>query len=259
MRAGPRPHPHVSPVRRLRGARRGCLTLPYTLALRVYRPAREDRVVDTGIERAQIARTAIGVLASLWLLFAYPLREQPGDLVFDKVAEILLSAGVLIVTGPIALTVFAIAVHPTARHHYRGRFHEPLRAMGTFFGTVAVIIFIITTSATGPGAGVFIAGPVLLFAIPFCMIGAVLAVHFVFRTADVHEILPPLVSPVLVWSMLVFQIFDDAPVVAPLAVRAVFLIVPPLSVTALSLWELHRLRTRYGITIRRALGRAARD
>lgn len=94
-----------------------------------------------------------------------------------------------------------------------------------------------------------------LFVLPFALASAVLCVHHAFRAADVHEVLPPLLSPVLVWSLFVVQLFDDAPVDAPLAVRVLFLVAPPLSVTALSVWELRRLRMSYGITLRRALGR----
>ncbi|MFG3252611.1 hypothetical protein [Streptomyces sp. NPDC048172] len=233
----------------------GCLALPFTLAIRMFRPAREDRVVDTGIETAQIARTAIGVLASLWLLYAYPLREEASAVFIGKLGEVILSAGVLIVAGPVAMTVFVLCARPPLRRVYRGRVHEPLRAMGTFFGTGAVFVFMISGGVSGFGAASILVVPVFLFTIPFGIAGALLAVHYVFRTADVHEVLPPLVSPVLVWAMFVFQLFDDAPVVAPAVVRGVFLVVPPLSVTALSVWELWRLRTRYGITVRGALGR----
>ncbi|GAA2073552.1 hypothetical protein GCM10009801_26940 [Streptomyces albiaxialis] len=236
----------------------GCLAFPFVLAARVFRPAREDRVVDAGIEAAQIGRTAIGVVASLWLLYAYPLREDPSAVFIGKLGEVILSAGVLIVAGPVAMTVFVLCARPPLRRVYRGRVHEPLRAIGAFFGTGAVFVFVISGGVSGVGMGVFLALPVFLFSIPFGIAGALLAVHYVFRTADVHEVLPPLVSPALVWAMFVFQLFDEPPVVAPAAVRAVFLVVPPLSVTALSLWELRRLRTGYGITVRGALGRERR-
>ncbi|MGW3657469.1 hypothetical protein ACWD6R_18015 [Streptomyces sp. NPDC005151] len=56
-----------------------------------------------------------------------------------------------------------------------------------------------------------------------------------------------------VWAMFVFQLFDSAPVAAPVRVRGLFLVGPPLSVTLLSLWELRRLRTHFGLTVRGAL------
>lgn len=50
---------------------------PFVLAARIHRPARPDRIVDDAIRLAQIARTAIGLLAGCWLVLAYPLREGP--------------------------------------------------------------------------------------------------------------------------------------------------------------------------------------
>ncbi|WCD89157.1 hypothetical protein KPP03845_105576 [Streptomyces xanthophaeus] len=73
---------------------------PFELAARIHRPARPDRIVDEAIRRAQIARTCIGLLAGFWLVLAYPLREGAGGILEDKFAEVLISAGLLLVLGP---------------------------------------------------------------------------------------------------------------------------------------------------------------
>ncbi|MFD3876081.1 hypothetical protein [Streptomyces sp. NPDC058623] len=67
--------------------------------------------------------------------------------------------------------------------------------------------------------------------------------------------LPALISPLLVWSLLAFQLFIGPDVAAPPLVLYTFMLGGPLSVTALSLWEVRRLRLRHGITLRNALGR----
>lgn len=227
---------------------------PFELAARVHQPARPDRIVDEAIRRAQIARTAIGLLAGSWLVLSYPLREGAGGVIEDKFAEVLISAGLLLVLGPLALAAFVLSARPPGPAFYRARLRGPATAIGALLATVLVMSYGLphmSTFAYGLGA---IAG---LFFIPFALASAVLCVHHAFRTADVHEVLPPMLSPVLVWSLFVVQLFDDAPVDAPLPVRLLFLLAPPLSVTALSLWELRRLRVRYGITIRRALGRGS--
>ncbi|PWK64842.1 hypothetical protein BCL76_114164 [Streptomyces sp. CG 926] len=224
---------------------------PFVLAARIHRPTRPDRIVDDAIRLAQIARTAIGLLAGLWLVLAYPLREGAGGVVDDKFTEVLVSAGLLLVIGPLGLAAFVFSARPPGPVFYRGRLRGPATAIGSLFATVLVMSFGLPyASMIGPlGA---LAG---LFLFPFALASAVLCVHHAFRTADVHEVLPPLLSPVLVWCLFLVQLFDDAPVDAPLAVRVLFLVAPPLSVTALSVWELRRLRTSYGITLRRALGR----
>ncbi|MBT2541516.1 hypothetical protein J7E99_12550 [Streptomyces sp. ISL-44] len=244
-------HPQgPAPVRRPGWVR--VVRAPFDLASRVHRPARPDRIVDEGIRRAQIARTAIGLLAGFWLVLSYPLREGAGGIVEDKFAEVLISAGLLLVLGPLGLAAFVLSARPPGPAFYRARLRGPATAIGALLATVLGMSYGLPyagTFAFGLGA---IAG---LFLIPFALASAVLCVHHAFRTADVHEVLPPLLSPVLVWSLFVVQLFDDAPVNAPLAVRVLFLLAPPLSVTALSLWELRRLRVRHGITVRLALGR----
>ncbi|MCX4584228.1 hypothetical protein [Streptomyces sp. NBC_01481] len=50
-------------------------------------------------------------------------------------------------------------------------------------------------------------------------------------------------------------LFDDADVAAPPVVIHAFSLGGPLSVSALSLWEVRRLRIRCGVTLRSALGR----
>ncbi|MEU9105184.1 hypothetical protein AB0D54_12565 [Streptomyces xanthophaeus] len=246
----PAPAHPPAPVRRPGWVR--VVRSPFDLAARIHRPARPDRIVDEAIRRAQIARTAIGLLAGFWLVLAYPLREGAGGILEDKFAEVLISAGLLLVLGPLALAVFVLSARPPGPAFYRARLRGPATAVGALLATVLLMSLgmpVLTTAAYGLGSLVG------LFLIPFALASAVLCVHHVFRTADVHEVLPPLLSPVLVWWLFLVQLFDDAPVSAPLGVRVLFLLGPPLSVTALSLWELHRLQVRYGITIRRALGR----
>lgn len=77
----------------------------------------------------------------------------------------------------------------------------------------------------------------------------------VFRTADVHEVLPPLVSVALVWVNLVVDLVSGKYGDAPDRVAAFLLWGGPLTVTCLALWELRRLRRGHGLTLRRALGR----
>ncbi|MFI8362079.1 hypothetical protein ACIGD1_18140 [Streptomyces sp. NPDC085612] len=47
-----------------------------------------------------------------------------------------------------------------------------------------------------------------LFLVPFVLTSSVLCVHHAFRTADIHEVLPPLLSPVVVVAMSVLQAID---------------------------------------------------
>ncbi|MFF8992553.1 hypothetical protein ACF09H_21960 [Streptomyces sp. NPDC014983] len=163
---------------------------------------------------------------------------------------------------PVALGVFVAAARPPVRFVYLRRLAGPAKGFLAIFASVLVLWGLLQDSAGARMAqqmGMWqilflpLALGAVLFAVPYGLTAVFLCVHYVFRTADVHEVLPALLSPVLVWSLFAFQVADPSPVDAPAAVRTLFLFGPPVSVTALSLWELHRLRRRFGITVRRAL------
>ncbi|WP_330333106.1 hypothetical protein OHS33_27625 [Streptomyces sp. NBC_00536] len=238
--------------------------LPVHLAGRVHRPTRADRLVDQAIERAQIARSLIGLGATFWLLYSYPVQESAKGLMEDRLVELIISAGLLLVLAPLMIGAFVFSARPPGPAFYRRRLRGPLLSLGVLLATAVafwagVLQQGYTNTLFGAGALGMLLTPVLgflaLFSLPFTLASAALCVHHAFRTADVHEVLPPLISPVLVWALAIVQVFDKGPVDAPLPVRILFLLGPPLSVTALSGWELRRLRVRYGITLRAALGR----
>ncbi|MDW4912541.1 hypothetical protein [Streptomyces californicus] len=246
----------------------GCLrllTFPFRTAHRLFRPNRYDRIRDPAITAAQVARTAVGGVATVWLIRSYPLQESAADVAKDQVLELLLSAGVLIVAGPVAVACFVLSARPPARAVYVRRLSGPAGAFAALLGSAAALWFLllggaaqVTETAGGvPFVGVLASMAGVVFGVPFIAAAVVLSVHYSFRVGDVCEVLPPLLSPVLVWSLFVFQALDGSPVAAPQAVEALFATGPPLSVSLLSAWELQRLRTRHRLTIRRALGRSS--
>ncbi|WP_327308453.1 hypothetical protein OG730_37455 [Streptomyces sp. NBC_01298] len=250
-----------------RRRRHGCATAllaPFVAAARFQRPGRQDRLTDPAISGAQVARTCIGLGATVWLFFAYTLRREAGGVINDKLVEMLIAAAVLMAVGPLVVGAFVCSARPPLRSRYRRRLPGPLTAFGVLFGAAALLVFSFRGSLNGPfiaGGGVagsllsLLTGMASLFLLPFVLASSVLSVHHSFRTADVHEVLPPLLSPVVVTVMSALQALDGPPVNAPQSVWLLFLAGAPLSVTALSFWELSRLRTRYGITLRGALGR----
>lgn len=247
------------------GRRPGCLAMPFTLAARAFRPTRTDRSTDAAIETAQAIRTATGIAATGWLVYSYPLRQPVADLAKDQAAQTFISTGVLLVAVPVGLLVFVAAARPPARALYLRRMAGPMKGFLALFVSVLTLWGLLQDSggtriAQQLGAWQILFLPLalatVLFAVPYGLTAVVLCVHYVFRTADVHEVLPALISPVLVWALFAFQLLDSSPVDAPAGVRILFLFGPPLSVTALSLWELRRLRVRFGITVRGALHRS---
>ncbi|MFJ3182556.1 hypothetical protein ACIPJN_29775 [Streptomyces sp. NPDC086796] len=232
------------------------------MAARAFTPSRPDRVADGTTETIQVLRTAVGIAATIWLLYAYPLRHSAADFAKDQAEQVFIGAGVLLIAAPVALGIFVAAARPPARSVYVRRLAGPAKGFLALFMSVLVLWGLLQNSAGASMAQqlgmwqiVFLplALGAVLFAVPYGLTAVVLCVHYVFRAADVHEVLPALLSPVLVWALFAFQLAGSSPVDAPATVRALFLFGPPVSVSALSLWELRRLRRRFGITVRTAL------
>jgi hypothetical protein len=240
------------------------LVLPFVAAMLVFLPDRRGRVVDEAVTAAQVARSVVGLAATVWLIYAY--QADSGSVLRERVDEVRLGAVILVFAVPLVLVAFVLAAGPRLRGRYARRCAGPLLALALF-----VVSHILAWYAI-PSWGLSLPDGNLLWALVmlpvsivafvvlglFSLTAAAIAVTNSFRTADVHEVLPPLVSPVLVWAISAIQLFDASPVEAPAAVRMLFLIGPPLSVTALSYWELHRLRTHHGLTVRQALNRPGR-
>ncbi|RPF29998.1 hypothetical protein EDD96_6549 [Streptomyces sp. Ag109_G2-6] len=261
---------------------------PVTAARAIAGPAGPDRVEDPVIAWMQRIRTTLGLVATAWLILAYPLREGRQDFLLGKLEELLIGCAIVVVAGVVGIGLcIALARAPLGRL-YTGRLLGPLLALaapvlgvgviwlmtaalsgdivtpddvgphditfglfGTFLGTaftglLVVLLFVVLA---------LVCVVVLVAAVLFTLVALVVGLNSCFRTGDVHELLPALLSPLLVWCLFGFQLFDGPDVAAPPEVLYAFMLGGPLSVTALSLWEIRRLRTRYGITLASLLGR----
>ncbi|WP_137991302.1 hypothetical protein [Streptomyces vilmorinianum] len=250
--------------------------------------SRPDRIDDPVIARMQSVRTALGLLATVWLLFAYPLRVRRQSFVLGKLEELLIGCGIVLVAAVVGVGVFIVLAREPLGRTYAGRIGGPLCALGAIpLGAGVVWLMaaalggdIVSLGDVGPHdftfglfgttVGTMITGlvigllfvlaalacaAVLVAAVCFTLAAAVKGMNSCFRTGDVHELLPALLSPLLVWSLYGLQLFDGADVAAPPVVIHTFSLGGPLSVTLLSLWEVRRLRIRHGVTLRSALGR----
>ncbi|MEW2371288.1 hypothetical protein AB0940_18275 [Streptomyces sp. NPDC006656] len=247
-----------------------------------------DRIEDPVISWVQGIRTALGMTASVWLLLSYPLSGGRQSFVLGKLAELLIGCAIVVATGVLAVTVCILMARPPLRRAYVGRLAGPLTALaapalgagavwlmvaalsgdivspsdlgahditfglfGTFLGTMitGLLVFLLFAAAA------VVCALVLVAAALFTLAAAVYGLNGCFRMGDVHELLPALLSPLLVWSLFGFQLFDGPDVAAPPLVLYTFMLGGPLSVTALSLWEIRRLRTRHGLTLGSLFGR----
>lgn len=262
------------------------IALGGALALTV--PNRPDLIRDPVITWLQRARTVLGLLAGVWLVMAYPLRKGREEFVLDKLGNLALGCAIMLGAGAVGVTVFILAARPPLGGLYTRRLVGPLTVIGLIVGGIGLcwlavlglrgdIVssadigrFDLTLGLFGELAGRAITGLVMMALLVVGAIACVIvlllslfttllvtfmALNSCFRTADVHELLPALLSPLLVWSLFALSYSDTPDVAAPPAVIYSFLLGGPLTVTALSVWEVRRLRIRHGVTLRTALGR----
>ncbi|MEV0661452.1 hypothetical protein ACIBI3_06310 [Actinomadura luteofluorescens] len=235
------------------------------MANAVFAPSRPDRVHDPAVKKVQIWRTVVGLVAVTWMLFSYGLASDANAVLDDRFAQIRTTLITLAVTFPIAVVVFIAVARPPNRLLFLRRAAKPAAALLTLVVTLAAprlatgmgYVTEDTNWTASPGRVVllFAIGVFSLWYIPFGLWGIVQSLVHVFRTADLHDTVPPLLAMLLVWEVAVFDIFQGAYSTAPFGVRLAFILGAPLSVTAVAMWELQRLRTRHGITLRRALHR----
>ncbi|MEY9488602.1 hypothetical protein RKD26_004396 [Streptomyces calvus] len=241
----------------------GRLFNPIAVARAVFTPSRPDRVDDPVVRRAQIFRTVVGLAAVTWMLLSYGLAPDADAVRDDRFDQIRTSLIALAITFPVAVTVFIAAARPPNRRLFLRRAGKPAGALLALFVTLAAPRLVVGlgyvdentdwTASAGRVVLLFAIGAFLLWLAPFALYGIVQSLVHVFRTADLHETVPPLLATLLVWEVALFDVFRGAYDTVPFAVRMVLTLGGPLSVTALALWELRRLRTRYGITLRGAL------
>lgn len=236
---------------------------PLYAAQRVFRPSRPGRVEDPTVRRLQLWRTVLGFVAWLWLTITYGVISDTGDVgnvVSDRFSQSWSSVLVLICTFPVLVGAFVAA----ARGHLRRQY---LRYALRSFGTIMVLMASMATFplAVAPDSATeairdFIGLPgkivlwlACLWSLGFALYGIGLTLVHLFRTADIHELVPPALATVLVWELALLDLLTGAYSEVPPLARALFMMGAPLTVTALSWWEVRRLRLRYGLSLRQAL------
>ncbi|MFI8536272.1 hypothetical protein ACIGMX_39270 [Streptomyces aquilus] len=260
---GPPLPPPGGPITRLR-RRIG----PIHTARRVFTPSRPGIVSDPEVARMRKIRTLVGVGAFLWMSYAYKLAPKLSDAADEQVDKSWTSALALAATLPVVVGILYALAAPAARR-------DLLRRAGRCFGAIvammaaASVFPIIVLSGFFDGQEPLVEGHftvtkglilastlfILFWVTPFVVWGVGLAVQHVFRTADIHETVPPLLIMALAWETALIDLFTGAHEGVPTVIRYVFILGAPLSVTAVGLWELHRLRVHYGLRIQGLLMR----
>ncbi|MGW4385493.1 hypothetical protein [Streptomyces sp. NPDC004685] len=271
----PNPYPYgPQPTRPAARRRRGCLSFgsPFGLvgailrsahrvATRLFAQEGEGRIVDRAVDRVQLARTVLGAAATIGLILAYnvdPNRWE--DAAYGGAAQLIFAPFVLIIAAPLVILGFIYYAPPHLRPHLRSRLRAPLKAVGWYVLTLVVIGGVLVPTALTVNADdgkdwweyVLVVASLIVFVwgLPFFFMASLYSARSAFNSAQVHPMLPPVLTLTLVWVFAAFSVIGDGLPGGPPVVQFCSTLGGPLSVTAVSLWELRRMKTRFGVTLR---------
>lgn len=217
--------------------------------------------MDRTVDRVQLARTVLGAAATIALILAYnvdPNRWK--DAAYGGAAQLLVAPFVLIIAAPLVIIGFIYYAPPHLRPHLRSRLRAPLKAVGWYVLTLVVIGGILVPTAltvdadNGKSWWEYVLAVasliVIVWGFPFFFMASLYSARSAFNSAQVHPMLPPVLTLALVWVFAVLNLTGDGMPGGPPIVQFGSTLGGPLSVTAVSLWELRRMRPRFGVTLR---------
>ncbi|MGK5544837.1 hypothetical protein ACSNOH_08900 [Streptomyces sp. URMC 127] len=220
-----------------------------------------------GLRFLQGFRAFLGTVATFALIWTYGVDGGWSSVLEDGLTKLFLAPLVLIVAGPLVITGFILYAPKETRPWLRGQLRFPLLTVGAYLGIPLVVLsvtagvwWLIFTYISQWKFGLIV-GPLLsLFLSFWLVVGLVWLAAFLFfasgvvartafNTGVVHPVLPAVLTTLVVWTLGIVSLGDGLPN-GPLYVKIAAFLGGPLSVTALSAWELYVLRTRYGVRVR---------
>lgn len=231
---------------------------PIAVAKRVFRPSREGRVQDPTIKKLQIARSLTGIVVTIWFLVSYRLIADAGEVVDERTQQVWINVLMLVCSFPVVVGAFIALTRPPQRALYLRRARRSLGALLSVMGGMFYFVLMQAPEFSGLRDPLGMPGKVVgallaVWLIFFVLYGLVFSLVEVFRTADIHELVPPLLVSVLSWEMACLDVITGAYEGVPPGVRAAFILGAPVSVTIVSFYEARRLRRHHGLTLRGAL------
>jgi hypothetical protein len=111
-------------------------------------------------------------------------------------------------------------------------------------------VLVTTINATGNPLVIIVGGMTMLWMLGFVVWGAVRVSGNFFGTAAVHRCLPALLATVTSWLMAIPDLVTGDLHGLSLTLGVVFILGAPVTVTAIALLEMSRLKRRYGIRLK---------
>lgn len=225
----------------------GSVLKPQDVARAVFHPAWIPQPLDSSVERLKRFRVIAGAVASLGV---YTFVEGGFDLT-ELLENAMTASVVLLFLTPLTVGVMLWVWRRggTARQ-LRTPLLRSLALLVLFVGCVAAVLLLVRTVNASANIAVIIGfGMTMLWLLAFTAYGAVRVSGNFFGTAAVHRCLPPLLAMVTSWLVAVPDLVTGDLHGLSLTLGIVFILGAPVTVTAIALLEMRRLKRRYGIRL----------
>ncbi|MFC5635993.1 hypothetical protein [Streptomyces bullii] len=232
-------------------------------AHRLFPPRGPRPIEEPLVTRVQKARAWTAAAMSVLLLAVYGKPEDISEAQELYMMRLVVTPVLLLLSAPVIIALLFRWASPRTRAEMRPRMRAALRSSLWYIGAVtAVPLFAVAitlleqnsttssgTSGTTPWFAVAVVLP-FLWVLFFLGFATGPAVRTAFNTAAVHAALPALLTGVLVWEFWVISLLAGGLPPGPPVIQLLAVIGGPVSVTAVVWWEIHRLRTLYGVRLR---------
>ncbi|MER5834464.1 DUF3824 domain-containing protein [Streptomyces sp. NPDC002130] len=225
----------------------GSILKPRDVARAVFHPAWIPQPLDPSVERLKRFRVIAGAVASLGV---YTFVEGGFD--FTELLENAMTASVvLLFLTPLTVGVMLwVWRRGGTVRQLRTSLLRSLALLVLFVGCVAAVLLLVRTVNASANIAVIIGfGMTMLWLLAFTAYGAVRVSGNFFGTAAVHRCLPPLLAMVTSWLVAVPDLVTGDLHGLSLTLGIVFILGAPVTVTAIALLEMRRLKRRYGIRL----------
>lgn len=217
------------------------------------------RYHDPDVWRVQKTRAWVALGASFLILAAYGTEADWNEVQEQYFVRLVITPWLLLLTAPVVLLVLFRLAPQSARPGMRARLRPAVRSVLWYFGAFTAVPLLFAgvmllgqsyaNSALSPLITLALLLPVV-WVLFFVVFASTTAVRTAFNTADVHAALPALLAGVLVWELAIINLSTAGLPPGPPFVQICAVVGGPASVTAVAWWEITRLRTRYGVTLR---------
>ncbi|GGW50794.1 hypothetical protein ACIP4U_26595 [Streptomyces caelestis] len=226
-------------------------------------PHTHRAVDDRRVTRVQQVRAWTAAAMSLLLLAVYGKPEDVTEAQEQYMMRLVVTPPLLLLSAPVVIAVLFRWASAETRSAMRARVRVALRSARWYVGAVMAVpllggVIIMLGRNQTPSSGSAGAAPwlILATALPLAWLLFFLgfatgpAVRTGFNTAAVHAALPALLTGTLVWEFAAMSLVAGGLPPGPPLIQALAVIGGPASVTAVVWWEIRRLRTLYGVTLR---------